>query len=397
MSRADWRVVGLVTTWQVAASICYYTVFAATPLFRETFALSRFEVGFVVTALTLGYATFLLPVGALVDRFGERVTLTLGLVGLSAGSALVAGAPTFATLLAAAFFLGSTYAGAIPGTNKAIYDRIAAGRQHVAIGIKQVGVTVGSGISALLVTGLAGVVAWNAGFFVATGLSLVVAVAFALLYANAETSARASYPDFRRLAQNAPYRTLVAAGFFLGAALFTTTGYVVLFVQEELGATVAVGGAVLALVQVAGSVGRVVAGWLGDVLPGDPRARLGRILLVQAVASAASFAVVATVSSPLAGIIAFVVLGFFVLGNTGIYYSCMSTVVTNEEMGGATAGGQLSLVAGSIVAPPAFGLLADLVSYRASWTLLAGACAVAAGLIVFTTRLESPVDDPAVE
>ena len=64
MDRSYWRTVSLITLWQVSASICYYTVFAATPFFRDAFGLSRFEVGIVVTTLTLGYAVFLLPVGA---------------------------------------------------------------------------------------------------------------------------------------------------------------------------------------------------------------------------------------------------------------------------------------------------------------------------------------------
>jgi hypothetical protein len=53
MDRSYWRTVSLVTLWQVAASICYYTVFAATPFFRSSFGLSRFAVGLVVSVLTL--------------------------------------------------------------------------------------------------------------------------------------------------------------------------------------------------------------------------------------------------------------------------------------------------------------------------------------------------------
>ncbi|TYL39242.1 MFS transporter [Natronococcus pandeyae] len=397
MDRSYWRTVSLVTLWQVAASICYYTVFAATPFFRAEFGLSRFQVGFVVTALTLGYAVFLLPVGALIDRFGEYRTLSLGLVGLATGAALVAGAPTTALLLAAAFFLGSLYATAIPGTNKAVYDNIAAGRQNLAMGIKQVGVTAGSGISALLVTGLAGVFFWQAGFLIAAAVGFVVAAVFALSYTGSHDGGTAEYPDFRALSHNRPYRRLVAAGFFLGAALFTTTGYTVLFVAEEVGASVAFGGVVLAVVQLFGSIGRITTGWLSDVLPGDPQFRIGAILIVQAVAGAALFAVVAAVSTPVGAVVAFAALGFFVLGNTGVYYSCMATLVGTEEMGGATAGGQLSLVAGSIVAPPAFGYLADGVGYRASWWLLGAGCVVAAGLLLFVVRTEPPVDDSAMD
>jgi MFS transporter, ACS family, hexuronate transporter len=396
MDRSYWRTVSLITLWQVAASICYYTVFAATPFFRAEFGLSRFHVGFVVTALTLGYAIFLLPVGALIDRFGEYRSLSLGLVGLAAGAVFVAGAPSVALLLAAAFFLGSTYAAAIPGTNKAVYDNVTAGRQNLAMGIKQVGVTAGSGISALLVTGLAGILFWQAGFLIAAVVGLIVAALFTALYTGSHDGGTAEYPDFRALSRNRPYRWLVAAGFFLGAALFTTTGYTVLFVQEEVGASVAFGGVVLAIVQLFGSIGRVVTGWLSDALPGDPRTRIGSILIVQALAGAALFVVTAETSTPLGAAVAFAALGFFVLGHTGVYYSCMATFVATEEMGGATAGGQLALVAGSVVAPPAFGYLADVIGYRASWWLLGAGCVVAAGLLVGAVRVESPVSEPAM-
>jgi len=396
MDTSYWRTVSLITLWQVSASICYYTIFAATPFFRDAFGLSRFEVGIIITTLTLGYAMFLLPLGAATDRFGEHRTLSLGLVGLTAGVVLVAGAPTYALLLAAVFVLGSLYGTAIPGTNKAVFDNIQPGRQNFAMGVKQVGVTGGSGISALLVTGLAGYLFWQAGFFIAAGVGLVVAVVFYLLYTGESDGGGGELPDFRELLSNSPYRSLVIAGFFLGAGLFTTTGYTVLYVEESIGASVAFGGVVLALVQLFGSIGRVLTGWLSDVLPGLPRRRITTILIVQTLASAALFALVATTTTRLGALIGFSVLGFFVLGYTGVYYSCMATLVTAEEMGGATAGGQLALTAGALVAPPAFGYLADTVGYRTSWLLLAAASVVAAVLLLWVLWTEPPVEHPAL-
>ncbi|QLK27370.1 MFS transporter [Natrinema zhouii] len=395
MDRSYWRTVSLVTTWQVSASICYYTIFAATPLFRDEFGLSRFAVGLVVTTLTLGYAVFLLPLGALTDRFGERLTLTLGLVGLATGTLLVAGAPTYALLLAAVFVLGSLYGTAIPGTNKAVFDRIEPGRQNFAMGIKQVGVTGGSGISALLVTGLAGALFPRAGFLVAAGIGAVVAVVFYVGYSSDSGGGVADYPDFGALLSNRPYVVLTTAGLFLGAALFTTTGYTVLYVEESIGASVAFGGVVLALVQLFGSVGRVLTGWLSDVLPGEPRVRIGLLLIVQSLGSAVMFVVVASTTTERGAAIAFGLLGFFVLGYTGVYYSVMATLVSADEMGGATAGGQLALTSGALVAPPAFGYLADTVGYRASWLFLAGVVTVAAGLLVQVVRTEPSITDPA--
>ena len=392
LDRSYWRTVSLITLWQVAASICYYAVFAATPFFRDAFGLSRFEVGLVVTALTLGYAVFLLPLGAATDRYGERRTLVLGLVGLAVGVVLVAGAPSYALLLCAVFVLGSAYGTAIPGTNKAVFEGIDPGRQNTALGIKQVGVTAGSGLSALLVTGVAAAAFWQAGFLVAGGVAVVVALVFVGLYEGTAEGDGGTVPEFRRLASNTPYRALTAAGFFLGAALFTTTGYTILYIEESIGASVVFGGYVFALVQLFGSVGRVLTGWLADVLPGEPRRRITTILIGQAVASAGLFVVVSATSRPLASAIAFSALGFVVLGNTGIYYSCMATLVPVDEMGGATAGGQLALIMGALVVPPVFGRLADVFGYRVSWLFLAAGSAIAAVLLVGVIRAERPTD-----
>lgn len=74
MGARFWRVVTAVTVWHIAASVCYYGVYAGTPLFRDAFTLSGLEIGFVVASLTLGYALSLLPFGILTDLFGERRT-----------------------------------------------------------------------------------------------------------------------------------------------------------------------------------------------------------------------------------------------------------------------------------------------------------------------------------
>lgn len=387
-----YRIVSLVFLWQLAASVCYYAVFAATPFFRDQFELSGAAVGFVVTALTLGYAVFLLPLGALTDRFGERRVLTVGLLGLSVGSILVARAWSYLVLLVSAFFLGSWYGTAMPGTNKAIFDNTPSTRQNLAVGIKQVGVTAGSGTSALLVTGIASILFWEAGFYVAAASGLTVAVVFWFIYHRSKTDGTASYPNFRRLLSNRPFRLLTVAGVCLGGGLFTTTGYTIIYIDEYIGSTVAVGGLVLAGLQVAGSTGRVVTGWLSDTLSGDPRRRIGMILLIQALASTVLFATVAFVNQTVVAGVTFVILGFFILGFTGVYYSCMATLVPAEEMGGATGIGQLALTSGGLIAPPGFGYFADAIGYWVSWLMLAALALMAVVFIIRVIVIEPPRD-----
>lgn len=380
------RLVTVVLAWQIAASICYYAVFASTTFFQQAFGLSNFLVGFVITSLTLGYTLLLLPTGAAIDGYGERKVLIAGLIGMGLVAVLVPLSPSFLVLLVVVALLGTLYATAIPGTNRAIFENIPEGRQHLALGIKQVGVTAGSGISAVLVTWIAGTrFGWEAGFFVAGAVALLVAGVFAVVYREETGTGTVSVPALGDLFAQSEYRRLTAAGFFLGAGLFTTTGYTVLYV-ESIGASVGFAGVVLAAVQVGGSAGRVLSGAVGDYLPGSERVATTRILLVQAVGSALAFVGVVLVDSPWAALVAFTLLGFFVLGFTGMYYSCMSTLVDTEEMGRATSGGQLTLNAGALLGPPAFGLLADVFDYGAAWLALGAAGVVAALLLLSIER-----------
>ena len=384
MNTRFWRIVVLITGWHIAASACYYAIYAGTPLFRNAFELSGFEIGLVITALSLGYAASLLPFGVATDRFGERRTLTLGLVGLAIGVLGVAIAPAYWLLLVAAFSVGLMYGSATPGTNKAIFDGIEEGRQHRAIGIKQIGPTVGSAIGAVLITGLAGLFFWQSGFLVAAAVGLGVAAAFVLLYRDSER-AEATVPDFRGLLSNRSYVVLLLAGFSIGAAFYTATGYTVLFVNESVGATVATGGLVLASLQIASSVGRIGAGTLADVLPGVPRVRTSEILVVQAVGGGVLFLLLPLTETVLLSGIAFAGIGLFILGSPGLYYSCISTLVPEDELGAASAMGQLSMTLSGTVAPPAFGYLVDVSGYLAAWGFLGGLSFVAGALLLSVT------------
>jgi sugar phosphate permease len=180
----------------------------------------------------------------------------------------------------------------------------------------------------------------------------------------------------------------VAAGAFLGAALFTTVGYTILYLVESTDVAVALAGGVLALAQVGGSTGRVLAGAAADRLPyRGARAPLA-VLAGQAAVAAVLFLALATGDPPFGVAVAvFSLLGLSVLGLTGVYYSTLTDLVAAEEVGAATAGGQTALNVGALVAPPAFGALVDAFAYGAGWTALAGCSAVAVVLLGVVWRL----------
>jgi len=385
------RLVASVTVWQAVASACYYAVFAATPFVREAFDLSRFLVGVLVAAMTLGYTLLLFPSGAIVDAFGERPVFVVGLVALGGGALAVALAPSTPVLFVAALVLGGAYATAMPATNRAIVASVPPGERGFALGLKQVGVTAGSGAAALVVVNLAPTVGtWTDGMAALGVLAVGVGGAFALGYRGEPGDGRLRRIDLGSLRGNGPYVALTAAGVFLGAGLFTTVGYLTLSLTESVAVGAAVAGIGFALLQVAGAVGRVAAGTLADRLARRRDLRPVRatttVLLGQMGLGVLFLGGFALSPPPVFALVLVVGVGLTVVGFTGLYYSCLAAIVAEGEVGTATAGGQTALNVGALLAPPAFGLVTDASSYGVAWALLAVVVLVGVGLVALVPR-----------
>lgn len=385
----SWRGVFAVGIWQITASTSYYAVFAATSSIRRAFDLSGFEIGLLVATLTLGYTAFLFPAGAFVDAYGDKPTMVLGLGGLGVGALGVSIAPSATWLFPTVFLLGGTYAAAMPATNRAIAERAPEGRYNLAINVKQVGVTGGGATAALLVTNmpvLGGT--WQAAFAITGVVALGVVGSILVFYRNVGGTGSITVPDIRGLRGNRPYRLVAVAGFFVGASIFSTTGYLVPFF-EDTGSGLQVAGIALASMQVAGSAGRVGVGGLADRLS-TGTSRAGIRLMGGQLAVAGAMLAVLPVAPPGMRLPVVVVLGVGLLGLTGLFHGTLVALVSREKTGAATAGGQTVINLGGLVVPPLFGLLADQVGYRPGWWLLGALAFAGMGLLGMASRSVEP-------
>lgn len=358
-----------------------------SPSLVAGFGLTRLQVALIVPSIYLGGLLFSLPGGRLADRLGARPSLLGGLIVGAAGLAIGALSPGFTTFLLCLFLAGIGWSIVNPALGKAIMDLFPVHERGIAMGIKQMGLTLGGIVSALVLPRVAAGLGWRAA--IAT-CGLVVALAVALSWRPLgrlnDTPSLRSTSTARgdgganewAWARRPAVLAFFATGLVLGMVQAAVLSYLPLYTVQALGFDTIGAGLLVACSQAGGAVSRLLLGAASDRWLAERRSAWLALTGAIGACSFASYAVW-QVSAPLAaGALAFAT-GIGAYGWVGVFF------VISAELGGSRTAGLLSgmafasIVVGLLVGPATFGLL--LVrwdSYAAPWTAFAALSALAA-------------------
>ena len=369
-----------------------------TPSLVEGFALTRLQVAFIVPSIYLGGLFFSLPGGRLADHVGVRRSLLGGLAVGALGLAAAAAAPGFTAFLVFLFAAGIGWSVVNPALGKAIMDVFPVRERGVAMGVKQMGLTVGGLVSALALPAIASTLGWRTailtcGVIVAAPVVAAWPVLAPLearaigVRATGQPRARADWSWARRPA----VLLFFAGGLLLGMVQAAVLSYLPLYCVQALGFDKIGAGLLVACSQAGGAVSRLALGAASDRWLTGRRSIWLALTAALAVAIFAAYALWSVTWAPAAGLLAFMA-GIGAYGWVGVFF------VISAELGGARQAGLLSgmafasIVVGLLIGPTVFGLLlvtAD--SYRAAWA----AFAVIATLVTTTMLLAGPAIDRA--
>ena len=352
------------------------------------FHITRLDVAFIVPSIYLGGLLFSLPAGHMADRWGVRPTLLGGLAVGAAGLALAAGAPRFGLFLASIFMAGVGWSVVNPVLGKAIVDLFPVRERGIAMGIKQMGLTVGGVISALVLPPVASVLGWRAavaacavvmGAPALASWRLLAPLAAARHVATGLTSP-ASAGHWWWLGRPV-LLTLFGAGVVLGMLQSAVLSYLPLYGVEALGFTAIAAGALVAAAQAGGAAARLGLGAASDRWLGGRRPPW---LVLSSLIGAAIFTTYAVAPMPqpaVAATLAFAA-GVGAHGWVGIYF------IASAEAGGPRQSGLLSgvsfaaIVVGLLLGAPLFGVVLQASdSYEAAWAVFAALSALVALLM----------------
>ena len=364
--------VPILTAVSFTVALGFGIVAPAIPAFARQFGVSVTAAAGVISVFALMRVVGALPVGRLVDRFGEPGVMAAG-ISLVAMSSILAGlSRSFVELLVlrgsggvgSAMFSISAQAlllGSVPGDQR--------GR---ASGLFSAGFLVG-GISGPAVGGL--IAAWSlrAPFFIYGGLLVVPAglAGVVLRRTPNHRPAAASQPPVRSLAalrravRSRTYRAAASANLADGFAALGVRGALVpLFVREVLHRSVVWTGIGFLLFAAFNGAALLPGGRIADTAGRRP------VIIAGCLISAAGMVMLALGPGPWAYLAALAVAGFG-SGLLDVAPAAMIGDIIDSGGGTLVASYQMAGDVGSVVGPVAGGFLVDSVSYAAAFGLAA--------------------------
>jgi sugar phosphate permease len=288
--RRRWTILAVGTFAQTATCSFLYGIPMLVPALHQHDRVSLFRASLLVSAPILGLLLTLIAWGALADKYGERVVIV---TGVGAAGLLLATVPFVTPLPVLAVVLA--LAGACAASVNAASGRMVMGwfpvtERGLAMGTRQTAQPLGVAIAAIALPPLGHTHGARDALLFPAGLCLLAAV---LVFALVRDPVRSSRSP-GAAAPRSPYRTsrilsrVHVASAMLVVPQFAVATFTLVYLVGQRGWDPAVAGRWIFAFQVAGAIGRIVAGVWSDRLA----SRLGPMRQL-AIMSAALMGVIA--------------------------------------------------------------------------------------------------------
>ena len=267
-------------TLQTTSSFLSRLIPIVAPAMSAEFGWSGSSIGYLTASNSLGGLAILVAGSALLKQIGGMRTLQLTLFLGAICMALLL-YPSVGIALAACFIMGLSNGAANPAGSEVLQRFSPPGKRNLMFSIKQAGVPVGGVVAGLLVPVVVALAGWRMALLVCALVVLLPTLLTWRLSAGLDET-----PAKKRRALHMPtlqsLRTLsvplAALGHNRGLLKMSVVGslfavsqscwftFTVIYLIDGLGFSLGLAGAVFAVMQAGGVIGRIALGWLSDYL-----------------------------------------------------------------------------------------------------------------------------------
>lgn len=181
--RNEGRILGLISAGHFMSHVYMLTLPPLFPVLKDAFGVGYTELGLLMTLIYGMSAVTQVPVGFLVDRFGARRMLTLGLAVISIGFGLVGLAPSFWAMAALGVVAAIGHSVFHPADYALLSASISSGRMARAFGIHTFAGHLGSAVTPAAMILLSEAFGWRVALL-ATGLIGLIILALITMQWN---------------------------------------------------------------------------------------------------------------------------------------------------------------------------------------------------------------------
>jgi MFS family permease len=366
---------------QVMISLSVLSLGVMMPAVAKDLAIDPKLVG-VFTAIIYGVATVaaLAAAGPIVRLGAVRIcqaALLMGAIGLALNSLA-----TIVATVGAVLFIGVAQGPINPASAHILAQRVPREYYGMVFSVKQTGTPLGFALAGILFPALLQWVGWRGASLIAAGMLLLAALLVEPLrpqldVITVEGKARGSiWKSIGFVLRHPQLRVLGCSAFVFVIAQHTFTFYLVTYLYEHCGLSIARAGFLLFLSQIVGSAVRLLSGGMGDRMP--RMKLLGWTGIGMALGSTASGLLDA--DTPF-WLITAVVIGYgsVVISWNGTSQAEFAHLSPPSEIAAIAAVQTALAFSGAVFGPPIFGVIASAVSYRWAFVVVA-ACVFLSGI-----------------
>jgi MFS family permease len=385
--------VAILTAVAFTVALGFGIVAPAIPTFACHFGVSVAAAASVISVFALMRVVGALPVGRLVDRFGEPGVMAAGVTVVAVSSILAGFSQSFTELMVLRGSGGVGSAMFSISAQALLLGTVPGSRRGRASGLFSGGFLLG-GISGPALGGLIATWSLRAPFFIYGGLLVVPAILAAVVLRRTPNRHQAApaRPPVRpaailgRAVRSRTWRAAASANLADGFAVLGVRGALVpLFVREMLHRSPVWTGIGFLLFAVLNGAALLPGGRVADSLGRRP------VLIAGCAISAVGMVVLALLSGPWAYLAAMAVAGFG-SGLLDVAPAAMIGDIIDRDGGTVVASYQMAGDVGSVIGPVVGGFLVDTISYGTAFALAAVVLSGAAvlGLASPETRVAVP-------
>ncbi len=280
------------------------------PYIRDAFALDYTRAGFIISAFGVVYGICQLPAGWLADRFGPRLLLTLGVVGVGVTGLVVGFSPNYYVLLAGLVLMGMLGGGYHPASTTMISSVVEPKNRGQALGFHLVGGSFSYFLAPLVAVGIAVVWGWRGPFIAMAITSIGIGLVLHFLLKKRMTTRKTAAKD-TAVSTEAPATpgnmrrlvTVIVLSSLTMALTMSAISFIPLFLVDTFGTSKETAAASMSLVFAMAFWAGPLAGYLSD--------RFGRMAMIITTSVIASIVVYSLGAAPygLGTIVVLVIIG----------------------------------------------------------------------------------------